>query len=152
MQTNTKYTYELLSQPRKKLHKRFTLLNMDLCQQSSYYLLLQITENFLVVYQQTVTVLMSNININSLIKRKDGLVEAQIDGETVMMDIESGNYYGLDLVATRIWQMIEQPQSVQNLCSQLLLEYEVSEQQCQQDVISFLNKMRANQTIEIASD
>ncbi|TQV85347.1 lasso peptide biosynthesis PqqD family chaperone [Aliikangiella coralliicola] len=93
---------------------------------------------------------MTNIGMSTQIERNSEVVEALIDGETVMMDIESGNYYGLDLIATRIWQLIEKPLSVQAICSQLLSEYDVSEEQCHQDVIDFINQMAQVRTVTIA--
>ena len=93
---------------------------------------------------------MTNIEIGTRVKRNDEVVEAIIDGETVMMDIESGNYYGLDLVATRIWQIIESPLAIQDICSQLLAEYDVSEKQCQQDVIDFVSEMVEARTVSVA--
>ncbi|MCW8878896.1 MAG: PqqD family peptide modification chaperone [Kangiellaceae bacterium] len=93
---------------------------------------------------------MTNINIDTRVKRNDEVVEAIIDGETVMMDIESGNYFGLDLVATRIWQIIEKPLTIQDICSQLLTEYDVSEEQCRQDVIDFVSEMFQARTVSVA--
>jgi len=38
--------------------------------------------------------------------------------------------------------MITEPIQVSDLCAQLMQRYEVSEQDCQRDVLNFLNQMR----------
>lgn len=91
------------------------------------------------------------ISNDSIIERKEGLVQAEIDGETVMMSIDSGEYYGLDPIASRIWAIVETPLSVQALNEQLLSEYEVSEEQCQSDVLKFLSDMAENNVITLSA-
>jgi len=82
-----------------------------------------------------------------VIKRSDELVHSDMDGETVMMSIEQSQYYGLDSVGTRIWDLIEDQMRVSDICAALMNEYDVTEQQCQQDVISFLQDMLENNTV-----
>lgn len=89
------------------------------------------------------------LKANSTIKRSEGIVQAEIDGETVMMSIENGAYYGLDVVASRIWELVETPKSVEALCEQLQEEYEVEESQCQEDVFKFLNDMIEHNVIQL---
>lgn len=89
------------------------------------------------------------INKSCIIKRCEGIVEAEIDGELVMMSIENGAYYGLDSIAKRIWQLIEVPLSVKAICDQMLEEYDVQEGQCQEDVLQFLNTMAEQNVIKL---
>ena len=93
----------------------------------------------------------TTISTNSIIQRNEGIVQAEIDGETVMMSIDSGEYYGLDPVASRIWAIIENPLSVQALKEKLLNEYDVSEEQCQSDVLKFLGEMVENNVITLSA-
>lgn len=67
-----------------------------------------------------------------------------------MMDMDSGDYYGLDAIASRIWQLLESQKTVDEICQQLLKEYEVTEEQCQQDVISFLDEMAKHNTVSFS--
>jgi hypothetical protein len=81
------------------------------------------------------------IDDNTTIARSEGLVEAGIDDEIVMMSIEQGDYYGLDSVASRIWQLLEQPQTVSKITAQLMAEYEVAAEQCRADTGAFVREM-----------
>lgn len=90
------------------------------------------------------------ITLNSIAQRKPDIVEASIDGETVMMSIENGQYYGLNGIASDIWTMLEAPNKVENICHKIFNSYEVSEEQCQTEVLDFLSKLDENNIIEIS--
>ncbi len=80
------------------------------------------------------------IENDTIIQRNEEILSSSINNETVMMDIESGQYIGLDPIATRIWALIEQPISFGQLCETLTSEYDVSMDQCKMDVATFLDK------------
>jgi DNA-directed RNA polymerase delta subunit len=82
--------------------------------------------------------------------RNEEVIEAEIDGEKVMMDIESGHYYGLDTVAGQIWQLLEQPMNLSQLVETLTAEFEVSAEQCQNDIAPFLEDLEKNGLISVS--
>ena len=85
----------------------------------------------------------------SVIARSSELVSSDIDGEVVMMSIENGKYYGLDLVGSRIWEVLENPLPVSDLIDQLLVEFEVDRETCEKDVMYFLQKLDDDDMLEI---
>ena len=89
--------------------------------------------------------------MSNLIRRQENLIEASIDGEVVMMNADSGNYYGLDGIAAHIWQLLETPQTEQDLVNALVKEYEVTPEECESDVTAFLQEMRKNDVLSSAS-
>ncbi len=95
---------------------------------------------------------MSKINLNAVIKRNPELVSSDIDGEKVMMSIESGEYFGLDPVGTRIWELIEKPIRIDELVNLLLVEFEVTKEQCEVDTIEFLNELQEKNLLLIISE
>jgi hypothetical protein len=46
-------------------------------------------------------------------------ITSQLGDESVILDLSDGIYYGLDPIGTRIWNLLESPRSVQDLCDQL---------------------------------
>jgi hypothetical protein len=94
---------------------------------------------------------MNLINLQTTIKRNPELVSSDIDGEKVMMSLENGEYFGLDPVGSRIWELIENPISVDRLISLLLEEFEVGEAQCNSDTIEFLNQLQEKNLLIIIS-
>jgi len=74
-------------------------------------------------------------------KRRDDLVAVDMDGESVMMCIESGAYFGLNRVASVLWKALSSPQSEDSLCQQLLAAYDVDDDTCRRDVSLFLSQL-----------
>jgi hypothetical protein len=85
---------------------------------------------------------MSRITTETIIsRRKDGLLVSELGNEMVMMDIESGNYIGLNETGRVIWELIDQPLKVNDLIMQLLNRYEIGYEECSRDTLDYLNKM-----------
>ena len=72
--------------------------------------------------------------------------------ELVVLDLKSGTYHGLDVVAARIWGLIEQPSSVTAIRDAIMAHYDVDAQTCEQDLLAFLNDMHRAGLVEITSD
>jgi PqqD family protein of HPr-rel-A system len=69
---------------------------------------------------------------------KQSVISADLDGEAVLLDVESGAYYGLDEVAARIWKFLEQGASEEAICAELVEEYEVTPAELRSDIAAFL--------------
>jgi hypothetical protein len=59
----------------------------------------------------------------------------------VMMSAEQGDYLGLSKVGARIWQLIETPRHVDEICAILLAEFDVTPETCRTDVEEFLGEL-----------
>ena len=80
---------------------------------------------------------------DAIVTRNDGLLTAEVDGELMAMSVEQGICYGLNPVGTRIWALLAEPRTVDDLCAQLIDEYDVDPAQCRSDVLSLLEDFRA---------
>lgn len=78
------------------------------------------------------------MNLNQTITLSPDVISQEVSGETVLLDLESENYYGLDEVGTRIWQLIKETNDLQAIYQTLLAEYEVKEERLQQDLDTLL--------------
>ena len=72
----------------------------------------------------------------------------KLDDQVVMMDVESGNYYGLNPVASRIWELTENPTTVNKICQILEQEFDVTPEMCQKETMNFLAKLLELKIIE----
>ena len=77
---------------------------------------------------------------------------ADLDGETVLLDTESGHYFGLNSVGTRIWELASDARSVKEIVSLLLSEYTVSAEQLEIDVLGFVNNLAQRSLIEVVEE
>ncbi len=64
----------------------------------------------------------------------DDVVFRELDGEAVILNLDSGIYFGLDDVGTRFWQLIEQDGRVALALEALESEYDVETEVLRADV------------------
>jgi hypothetical protein len=94
---------------------------------------------------------MTTINLETKISRASGFVTAPVNSELMMLNVEEGAYYSLDPIAAEIWGLIESPAAVQDIVGALQTRYAVSLEECQADVLSFLEKLYKDRMIRIDS-
>jgi hypothetical protein len=78
-----------------------------------------------------------------MIARKDGWLAAYVGEELVMMSAESGAYLGLNDVGARIWEIIETPTALPDICAALAKEFETTPEACRPEVEAFLGELAA---------
>ncbi|MCP5052927.1 MAG: lasso peptide biosynthesis PqqD family chaperone [bacterium] len=88
--------------------------------------------------------------MDATIARNSEIISSNMDDETVMMSVEQGEYYGVSPVGSRIWELLETPKIVADICAALRVEYDVTEEQCHGDVQMFLNHMAKKKIITIS--
>jgi hypothetical protein len=65
----------------------------------------------------------------------------EVSGETVLLDLASESYFGLDVIGTRVWGLLESGVSVGDMLDVLLDEYEVEREVLEKDVAELLEKL-----------
>ena len=81
------------------------------------------------------------MNLNQKITLSPDVISQEVSGETVLLDLESENYFGLDEVGTRIWQLIKEKEDLQAIYNTLLDEYEGEESRLQADLEALLGEI-----------
>ncbi len=92
------------------------------------------------------------LELDTVIMRQSGITAAEIDGETVLMNMESGKYYGFNHVGTRIWELLEKKRCVGDLCEAIAADYDVGSKECTDGVLSFLNNLAKHEIIYAEGD
>ena len=62
------------------------------------------------------------------------VVFRELDGETVLLHLDSGVYFGLDAVGTRVWALLLEHGTTGPVCAQMEREYEVEHDELERDV------------------
>ncbi|OZB96630.1 lasso peptide biosynthesis PqqD family chaperone [Paenibacillus sp. XY044] len=84
-----------------------------------------------------------------VISQSPGYLVSDMDGEKVMLSIETGKYYNLGQIGGRIWELIASPTSLTDLVDQLVEEYDIGSETCEQQVHPFLNRLAAEGLIQV---
>lgn len=86
-----------------------------------------------------------------LLEKQGDWISARVGDEIVMMSAEQGKYVGLNDVGARIWELIDEPRSVESLCAQLVEEFDVTDETCRAEVADFVDKLRDYHAIRLAA-
>ena len=79
-------------------------------------------------------------------------VSCDIDGESIILNLKDGKYYGLDPIGTRIWDLIHEPKTVQQIQEVLLEEYEVEPDVCLSELLTLLRELASQGLIEVRDE
>lgn len=89
------------------------------------------------------------ISQSSIIVAVQEQVSSNLAEESVILNLKSGIYYGLNAVGSWIWSRIQEPQSVSGLVEAIASEYDITPDRCQQDLFALLQDLFAAQLIEV---
>ena len=64
------------------------------------------------------------MDASTIVRRKEGVLSTKIDGEAVLMNVDSGNYFTLNTVGSVIWDLLESSISVSQLQEELLERFD----------------------------
>lgn len=93
------------------------------------------------------------VNLSSKLKRnEDQYMASGIGEETVMMNIADGSFIGLNAVGTDIWHLLAESMSFEALIKKLMEIYEVSEKQCIDETLPYLNRMLGEKMIQVVEN
>ena len=90
------------------------------------------------------------INLDTVINKNLEIDDTDLDGEKVMMNLDKGEYFMMNEVGSRIWDIIIEPINVKGILEALLSEYEVDEETCTDTVIEFLGRLNNAELISIS--
>jgi hypothetical protein len=85
----------------------------------------------------------------SLIVASQEQISTDLGGEAVILNLKTGVYHGLNPVGTRIWNLLAEPRTVNDILGALLQEYEVEPDSCERDLLALLQNLADSKLIEI---
>lgn len=71
------------------------------------------------------------------------IVFRELDGEAVILNLESGIYFGLDQVGTRIWQLVQEHGSLQKVFETMCDEFDVVSDALERDLLELMDDLCA---------
>ena len=84
----------------------------------------------------------ATVTLETEVTRAKTQVSCDLAGEAVILSLSTGEYYGLNPVAARIWDLIQEARRVDAICDTLLAEYpDVAPEDCTAQVLTLLNEL-----------
>lgn len=81
------------------------------------------------------------MNLSKKVSIPAQVMARTVGDETVILDLASGTYFGLDPVGARIWQLMGDDRSLAEICATMLEEYEVEREQLETDVLRLTGEL-----------
>jgi Coenzyme PQQ synthesis protein D (PqqD) len=91
----------------------------------------------------------ASLSVHSIVVAANEQVSCSLGEESAILNLENSVYYGINPVGTRVWSLLKQPRSIEELRDTLLNEYEVDAELCERDLLNLLEKMRSEGLIEV---
>jgi hypothetical protein len=92
---------------------------------------------------------MADLSTQSIVVAGKDQVSSDLAGETVLLSMSSAHYYGFEGVGSRIWELIAEPMRVSDVCNMIGIEYDVTPERCEADVLGFLRALDEKGLIEV---
>jgi hypothetical protein len=81
------------------------------------------------------------ITSDSTVVAKKAQSSADLGAETAILDLETGTYFSVDRIGTRIWDLLKEETTVTRICGALLERYDVPPETCERDVLAFVERL-----------
>lgn len=92
---------------------------------------------------------MTQLTLDTKVAHSHDVLSSSVDSEVVMANISTDKYYGLNPISAQIWQLLEQPKSLKEVCDALTNQYDVDTETCQSEVLTFVRKMVDARMLEL---
>jgi len=93
--------------------------------------------------------LASAIALDDSIRPSRGVVFRRLGATTILVNMVSGTYFGLDEIGSRIWELLIAHSKIGNAASEMAREYAVSREVVAKDVLSLVRELEAKQLVKI---
>ena len=80
--------------------------------------------------------------MSQTIKISDDVLSQEVSGEMVLLDLKSEEYLGLNEVGARIWQLLQDGKSLDEISNILIEEYDVSKEELDGDINRLVDELR----------
>ena len=90
------------------------------------------------------------MNLSDKVSIPAQVMARPVGDETVILDLASGTYYGLDPVGARMWQLMSEGNSLNSVCDSMLGEYEVTREALEGDIRRLTEELQAKGLVSLA--
>jgi len=92
---------------------------------------------------------MNPIRVTDRVRVPEGVLIREVRGEAVLLNLNNEQYYGLDAVGLRMWQVLTNGGSIQQGIDSLFAEYDIDRDTLKEDVLNLLGELAGQGLVEI---
>lgn len=94
----------------------------------------------------------SKMTLDVTVKISDQVAHRDLGGESVLLDLESGQYFGLNEVGSRVWNLLDQESSLTSIRDRLLKEFSVDAAILETDILNLVKNLADHGLVAIDRD
>jgi predicted transcriptional regulator len=83
----------------------------------------------------------TSLDLSTTVTPSPEVLVQELDGEAVLLNLESERYFGLDDVGTRVWQHLLEHRRLERVCEEMQKEYDVDESRLREDVLQLVEAL-----------
>jgi len=95
---------------------------------------------------------MNKLSLSKTLEVTKEAVHCSVEEEVVILSLKNGVYYGLNPVGAFIWNLIQKPKTLKEVRNAVLLEFEVDEEECMEDLYELIGELLKKNLIEVKDD
>jgi hypothetical protein len=92
-----------------------------------------------------------HISLDVRVEVSQKQISCVLGEEAVVLSLENGVYYGLNPLASRVWELVQEPVTIREILTSLLSEYEIEESTFTRDLLSLLDQLQRWELVELRS-
>ncbi len=92
---------------------------------------------------------MASLSATSVVLARQSVAMCELTDGAALLDLETSSYFTLNDTALFLWNALQKPMSVGDLCSALQEEYDVSNEDCFRDVVDVLMKLKERHLVDV---
>jgi predicted transcriptional regulator len=81
------------------------------------------------------------LDLSTIVVPSADVLVQELDGEAVLLNLDSERYFGLDDVGTRVWQHLLEHRLLERVCEEMEKEYEVDASRLRSDVLKLIEEL-----------
>lgn len=90
--------------------------------------------------------------LNQTVLQAEGNIVSNMGDEKVMLSIHNGKYYNLGKTGGEIWELMKEPIQINEIITTLLSRYQVGQNECEEQVLSFVTHLNKEDLIKIVPE
>ncbi len=91
------------------------------------------------------------LSAGSLVVASPDNVSTTLSGEAIILGMGDGVYYGLDPVGTRIWELVQQPRTLETVATIIADEFDVSAERALTDLLALATELQSRSLLNVVA-
>lgn len=95
---------------------------------------------------------MTKVSLSDAVRPGANVLFRELEGEGILLSLDSGKYFGLDAVGTRIWQLLATGPTLGGVCDTLAAEFDAEPATIEVDLLALLTELSTHGLVQVTGD